>query len=63
MKELKNDYKYQKELARDFIQRILYPAACRPGISWGELISINEQIERVARRYGLLRELRENGAI
>lgn len=32
-----------------------------PGLSWGELAEIQTEVERIARRYGLLREARENG--
>ena len=31
-----------------------------PGLSWGELAEIKAEAERIARRYGLLREAREN---
>lgn len=31
-----------------------------PGLSWGDVIEIQEEAERIARRYGLLREAREN---
>ena len=32
-----------------------------PGLSWSELAEIQTEAERIARRYGLLREARENG--
>lgn len=31
-----------------------------PGITWAELAAIKAEAERIARRYGLLREAREN---
>lgn len=31
-----------------------------PGLSWAELAAIKAEAERIARRYGLLREAREN---
>lgn len=34
-----------------------------PGISWGELAELQAEVERIARRAGLIREARENGLI
>lgn len=34
-----------------------------PGLSWGELATIQAAAEKLARRAGLLREARENGII
>lgn len=38
-------------------------AASIPGLSMGELATIQDEAEKVARRAGLLREARENGII
>lgn len=38
-------------------------AAAAPGLSWYEILLIQERAENVARRAGLLREARENGII
>lgn len=32
-----------------------------PGLSWGDVAEIQGEVERIARRYGLLTEARENG--
>lgn len=32
-----------------------------PGLSYGDVAEIQAEAERIARRYGLLREARENG--
>lgn len=32
-------------------------------LSWGELATIGAEFERLARRYGLIKEFRENGII
>lgn len=39
----------------------LFDMASTPGISWGELATIQAAAEKIARRAGLLREARENG--
>lgn len=39
----------------------LFDMACTPGISWGELATIQDAAEKIARRAGLLREARANG--
>lgn len=47
------------------IERInaLYDEMNVPGISWGELAELYEEIDKIARRAGLVRELRENGVL
>lgn len=39
----------------------LFDMACTPGISWGELATIQHAAEKIARRAGLLREARAAG--
>lgn len=39
----------------------LFDMACTPGISWGELATIQDAAEKIARRAGLLREARAAG--
>lgn len=35
----------------------------RPGLSYGDLVNIGIWFERAAKKYGLLREFRENGIL
>lgn len=47
------------------IERInaLYDEMNVPGISWGELADLYAEIDKIARRAGLVRELRRAGLI
>ena len=47
------------------IERInaLYDKLCVPGVSWHELAVIYGEIDDIARRYGLLTEMRDNGIL
>jgi len=53
-------YKERKEQARAKAQAIqIYQFA----ISWGELAEQVAELERLAKKYGLVKEFRENGII
>lgn len=47
------------------IERInaLYAEMNVPGISWGELAEVYAEIDQIARRAGLVRELRREGVL
>lgn len=54
------DYQSRKQQASGILWD-LQNAASVPGLSMGELATIREEAEKIARRAGLLREARENG--
>ena len=56
------DYAKRKESARERIISQLETASNAP-LSWGELADMQAEIERLGRRYGLLRELKREGII
>ena len=56
------DYAKRKAAARERIISHLETASNAP-ISWGELADIQADIEKLGRRYGLLRELKREGII
>lgn len=51
-------YRERQEHARDLAIR--FQSEQRPGLSWGEIAAITDFFYTVGRRYGLLREFREN---
>ena len=53
-----NAYQKAKERAREMAMDLTYND--RP-MYWSEVIAISDKCERLGRRYGLLREFRENG--
>lgn len=56
--------KYQRAKARARDAAIIYQNdAERVGMSYGEAAAIAEYFEKLARRFGLLREFRENAII
>ena len=56
----KTGYTGSKWAARARLQE-LQDVQSAPGLSYGELATLQNVAERIARRYGLLREARENG--
>lgn len=56
------DYAKRKAAAWERIISQLETASVTP-LSWGELADIQAAIERLGRRYGLLRELKREGII
>ena len=55
------DYHEAKEDARRIVIDLLDNAA--PDLSYGEICDIAAELERIGKRYGLLKEFRENGLI
>lgn len=62
IKRQKELYRKRKEAAREHIIGQLKTASNTP-MTWGELADMQSDIERLGRRYGLLRELRREGII
>lgn len=52
-------YQERKHAARNALDRAAAIMSA-PGLSWAELAEIKAEAERIARRYGLLQEAREN---
>lgn len=52
-----------KDKARDTLSRISDALYCGTSWSYGELATIYQSAEKIARRAGLVREARENGII
>jgi hypothetical protein len=59
---MKQDYKQAKARAREQAQQWQKDFADHSH-SWGELADAAARFERLGRRFGLLREFRENGII
>lgn len=59
---MKQDYSTAKARAREQAQRWQMDFG-KTSHSWGELADAAARFERLGRRYGLLREFRENGVI
>jgi len=57
-----NEYQRRKAQARERAQRWQHEFADGPH-SWGEVAEATARFERLARRYGLTHEFRENGII
>lgn len=57
---MKTNYQASKERARAIA--IEYQAIDAP-MSWGEIAELSDYLERLGRRFGLLREFRNNGVI
>lgn len=57
-----NEYQRHKERARDLAKQWQSEFGAR-GHSWGDLANDTARFERLARRYGLVNEFRENGII
>lgn len=55
-------YKEKKAAARERVMAMLEALESRPA-TWGEIVEVTAYFEDIARRYGLTRELRENGII
>lgn len=56
--------KYQEEKARAREKAIEWQLDfCNHNYSWGELAEFGEYFSKLAKRYGLIREFRENGVI
>ena len=55
-------YKERKGFLRDMAIDFSV-ASAEFGFSWWEIAEIQEEFERVGKKYGLLREFRENGII
>lgn len=53
------NYRERKHAAENALHRAAEIMSA-PGLSWGELAEIGAECERIARRYGQLREAREN---
>ena len=58
-----SEYQKRKEAAREKAMQFIYN--CNMGVlySWYDIARIQDNFERLAHRYGLLREFRENGLI
>jgi hypothetical protein len=57
-----NTYQRNKEVARE--QAIEYQATFNDhSYSWGELAAMTSYFEKLGKRYGLLKEFKENGII
>lgn len=54
-------YNDKKEQVRDIAQR--FQSILEPGLSWEEIAIIQTWFERNGKRYGLIKEFRENGII
>lgn len=54
-------YREKKEAARN--KAIEYSLNIYPGLSWGECSEIQSYFENIGKRYGLLKEFRENAII
>lgn len=54
------NYRERKHAAENALHR-LRRIMDAPGLAWGDLAQLQAEAERVARRYGLLHEARENG--
>lgn len=54
------NYRERKHAAENALHR-LPRIMDAPGLAWGDLAQLQAEAERVARRYGLLHEARENG--
>ena len=62
MFEIKDgSYNDKKEQVRDIAQR--FQSILEPGLSWEEIAIIQTWFERNGKRYGLIKEFRENGII
>lgn len=57
-----NTYQRRKDTAREQAAQWQTDFSDRSP-SWGEIAAQQRQLEQIARRYGLLREFRENGII
>ena len=55
-------YQKRKAAAREFAQE-WQAEFSENSYSWGEIAEYSELFDRIGRRYGLLREFRENGII
>lgn len=56
--------KYQRGKARARDAAIIWQLdAERVGVTWGELAAVAAYFEKLARRFGLLREFRENAIL
>ena len=55
--------RYQEIKANVHNLAIQYSNNIYPGLSWGELAEIQAFFEKVGKRYGLIREFRENAII
>ena len=58
-----NEYQINKEKARNMAIQWQYNLDNGVLYSWGDIANIQATFERMARRYGLLKEFRENGII
>lgn len=52
------DYASRKECARDIGVAVSYTN--EGGLSWGEVAALQDKLETIGKRYGLLEEFREN---
>lgn len=57
---MRKSYDELKKAARDKAIDIQY-AIADESMSWGEVAEIQRYLEKLGRRYGLLKEFRENG--
>lgn len=60
---MKKSYSERKEEVRDMAIEYSNSFAEGKQYSYGEMAEIQGNLERLGRRYGLLREFRENGVI
>ncbi len=58
-----NAYQTGKARAREKAMQFQYSFSCGVPYSWQDIANIQALFERLARRYGLLKEFRENGII
>lgn len=58
-----NKYQQGKEKARELAIQFQYNISMGVLYSWGDLANIQAKFERLAKRYGLIREFRENAII
>lgn len=56
MSEYQKGKEKAREVAMEYFDNYL-------SISWGELAEATDKLERLAKRYGLIREFRENGIL
>lgn len=58
-----NNYTIKKEEARQTAIKFQMDNHEKASFSWGEYLEITNKLEKLAKRYGLVRELKENGII